>query len=198
MGEMLFGPGPQLWSPLSAPTFSQITAFPGNRTTTPLANPSMVSAPMLLSPPSPDLAQIGAGHVAVAPLPIPVTGVPTIVPDFAMGIPPQALLSTVAIRRGQPMGPTTDQETEDFISDVLDLLPGAVDVEVRCEAGRILFTGPVPNKRMKRDVGEVAWAIPSVNDVQNNITIVARRRSRASGREMEAAAPGAGQNRKQA
>lgn len=197
MGEMLFGPGPQLWSPLSAPVFGHVQPFPGNRTTTPLMNPSMLQAPMLLGPSSPDPVQFGGAQVAVAPLPLPVTSMPTVVPDFAMGITPQALLTTVATRRGQPMGPANDQEIEDFISDVLDLLPGAVDVEVRCESGRVLFTGPVPNRRMKRDVGEIAWAIPSVNDVQNNIAIAPRRRSRASGRETEAAAPGAGASRKQ-
>ena len=48
-----------------------------------------------------------------------------------------------------------------------------------------LLTGSVPQKRLKRDIGEVAWAIPNVNDVQNNVTIAARRRSR-SGRDAEA------------
>jgi hypothetical protein len=48
------------------------------------------------------------------------------------------------------------------------------------------LTGSVPHKRLKRDIGEIAWAIPGVNDVQNNLTIAARRRSRTANRESEA------------
>jgi osmotically-inducible protein OsmY len=89
------------------------------------------------------------------------------------------------MRRGQPLGPTNDQEIEDFICDALDLLPGAAEVEVRCEGGRATLTGTVSHKRLKRDVGEIAWAIPTLHDVQNNVTIVARRRSRTPSREIE-------------
>jgi hypothetical protein len=106
--------------------------------------------------------------------------------EIAIGVTAPALLATVAMRRGQPLGPTNDQEIEDFIYDALDLLPGASDVEVRCENGKATVTGSVPHKRLKRDVGELAWAIPSLNDVQNNITVTARRRSRSQqGRENE-------------
>jgi osmotically-inducible protein OsmY len=99
------------------------------------------------------------------------------------------------MRRGQPQGPTNDQEVEDFIVDALDLLPGATDVEVRCEGGRVTLSGNVQHKRLKRDVGELAWAIPVLSDVQNNITIASRRRSRAASREVEA--PTSGPTRKQ-
>jgi len=117
--------------------------------------------------------------------------------EIAIGVTAPALLATVAMRRGQPLGPTNDQEIEDFIYDALDLLPGASDVEVRCENGRATVTGSVPHKRLKRDVGEVAWAIPSLNDVQNNITVTARRRSRSQqGRENEP--PSVAAQRKQA
>jgi hypothetical protein len=120
----------------------------------------------------------------------------TAAPDFLTGITPQALLAAVAMRRGQPMGPTNDQDIEDFIADALDLLPGTSDVEVRCESGRATLTGSVAHKRVKRDVGEIAWAIPSVVDVQNSITIAARRRSRGPGRDTEPPA-GTGTGRKQ-
>ena len=111
-------------------------------------------------------------------------------PEIAIGVTAPVLLATVAMRRGQPLGPTNDHEIEDFLYDALDLLPGATDVEVRCEGGRATFTGSVPHKRVKRDIGEIAWAVPTLNDVQNNITIAARRRSRPPGREAEAAAAG--------
>ena len=105
--------------------------------------------------------------------------------DIAIGTTAPALLATVAVRRGQPLGPTNDVEIEDFIYDALELVPGSSDVEVRCEAGRVSLTGAVQQKRLKRDVGEIAWAIPTVNDVQNNVTIATRRRSRAPNRDSE-------------
>src|SRR5262249_61276259 len=112
-------------------------------------------------------------------------------------ITPQALVMAVALRRGQATGPASDQEIEEFVSDALDLLPGATDVEVRCENGRATLTGTVPNKRLKRDIGEVLWALPSLNDVQNNITIASRRRGRGSSRDIESSAPTAVGARKQ-
>ena len=99
------------------------------------------------------------------------------------GIP--GLLAAVAIRRGQPMGPTNDQECEDFLYDALELIPGTSEVEVRCDNGRTTLTGSVHHKRLKRDLGEIAWTIPAINDVQNNITIATKRRSRVGGRETE-------------
>jgi hypothetical protein len=98
--------------------------------------------------------------------------------EVAVGVPVPALLATLAVRRGQPLGPTNDQEIEDFLYDALELFPGSGEVEVRCEGGRVTFTGTVHYKRLKRDAGEMAWAIPGVNDVHNTITIAARRRSR--------------------
>jgi len=102
-----------------------------------------------------------------------------------------SLLTAVAMRRGQPLGPTNDQEVEDFIYDALDLLPGTSEVEVRCESGRATLSGTVQQKRAKRDIGEIAWAIPAVQDVQNNVTIAARRRTRATSSARETDAPAA-------
>jgi hypothetical protein len=96
-----------------------------------------------------------------------------------------ALLGAVAIKRGQSSGPTNDQEIEDFLYDALELLTGTHEVEVRCEGGRVTLSGSVPHKRLKRDIGEIAWAIPTVNDVQNTVAIATRRRVRSSGRDTE-------------
>jgi hypothetical protein len=108
--------------------------------------------------------------------------------DMAGGVTATALVLAVALRRGQPAGPTSDQEIEDFLYDALDLLPGSSDVEVRCDAGRTMLTGTVSQKGLKRDIGEIAWAIPGIKDVQNNITIAPRRRSRTQNRDSEASA----------
>jgi hypothetical protein len=135
--------------------------------------------------------------LSAAIMPGPIGSLPAFTgSEIAIGVTAPALLAAVAMRRGQPLGPTNDQEIEDFIYDALDLLPGASDVEVRCEGGRAIVTGSVPHKRLKRDVGEIAWAIPSLNDVQNNITIAARRRGRSQPRENEPASGATG--RKQA
>src|SRR5688572_30137871 len=67
--------------------------------------------------------------------------------DAIAGVMPSALLATVAVRRGQPFGPGNDQEVEDFVYDALDLMPGAGEIEVRCESGRVILTGTVQQKR---------------------------------------------------
>ena len=117
--------------------------------------------------------------------PLPPVGGAVLPPDVVGGYSVPALLSVVAIRRGQPLGPTNDQEIEEFVYDALEMLPGTNEVEVRCDGGRITLTGSVPHKRVKRDVGEIAWGIPIVNDVQNNLTIATKRRARPTQREGE-------------
>lgn len=122
-----------------------------------------------------------------------LTPTPLSIPFVAAdGITAPALLTAIALRRGQPQGPVSDQDVEEFIYDAVEVLTGAGDVEVRCEGGRVTLSGSVPHKRFKRDVGEIAWAIPGINDVQNTVAITTRRRSRAFVREGEAqsSAPG--------
>ena len=93
------------------------------------------------------------------------------------------LVAAVAMRRGQPNGPTTDQDVEELIYDTLELLPGASDVEVRCEAGRLTLSGTVSHRRLKHDIGEIAWSIPNLVDVMNTVTITSRRRTRGLPRD---------------
>jgi hypothetical protein len=63
---------------------------------------------------------------------------PFVVPD---GITASALLAMIGLRRGQPQGPANDQDVGEFIYDAVELLPGAGDVEVRCEGGRVTLSG---------------------------------------------------------
>jgi hypothetical protein len=153
------------------------------------------TGPLSFAQPPPVLGTSFATGLPLVSNPFGVVGAPFpgyATPEIAAAFSISSLLAAVAQRRGQPMGPTTDQEIEDFIYDALEWLNGASDVEVRCEGARVTLTGSVQHKRLKRDVGEIAWAIPGVNDVQNTITITARRRSRPATREAEpqAAAPG--------
>jgi len=198
MAEPFFGSGPQFWPATPFPVFSflQNPITPGSRS--PFGS-GLTQGLSPISPPSPnDPYGFGAG---VTPAPQSGFGTPlspigpnpaasgmTPFTGFGIGtgaITARTLVAAIAMRRGQPLGPTNDQEIEDLIADALDLLPGTNDVEVRCDAGKAILTGSVPHKRIKRDAGEIAWAIPSVSDVQNNVTIAARRRARGQGRESE-------------
>jgi hypothetical protein len=136
-----------------------------------------------------------SGPVPFAPQPASVL-VNSFGGDATAGVPVPVLLTAIAVRRGQPQGPTTDQEIEEFVYDAFELLAGAGDVEVRCEGGRTTLTGTVQHKRVKRDIGEILWAIPGVSDVQNSVTIASRRRARAANRDVEPMP--APQSRKQA
>jgi hypothetical protein len=172
MTDSLFGSvSPPLW-----PTFPAALYGPPQ---SPLAS----SHPFGAGPGSSGGATFPAGLSAVVPRPL-VGGGPFAAADTAVGVTAPALLTAVALRRGQPLGPTNDQEVEDVIYDAFELIPGTNDVEVRVEGGRAVLSGSVSHKRLKRDLGEVAWAIPVLNDVQNNVTIATRRRSRTN-REAE-------------
>jgi hypothetical protein len=164
MAELLFGSAAPIWPAMPAPAFGYFQ--------TPLAGRGLPFA-------GPTSTLAAEPHGALPPL-VALGG-----PDAGASVTAPMLLSAVAMRRGQPLGPTNDQEVEDFIYDALDFLPGTSEVEVRCEGGRTTLTGTVQQKRFKRDVGEIVWAIPAVNDVQNNIAITARRRSRAQRSESE-------------
>jgi hypothetical protein len=204
MVEPLFGSVSQLWPAMPAPAFGYVqTPMPsahrpfgamssglpaqgpapgGPLTAVPTSNLMQVDPYAFAGGVLPVVAgpSIGAGLSAVASSPL-ATGVPALTAsEIAVGVTAPWLLTAVAMRRGQPLGPNNDLEIEDFISDAFDLLPGTNDVEVRVEGGRATLTGSVPHKRLKRDVGEIAWTIPTVNDVQNNVTIAQRRRSRTS------------------
>jgi hypothetical protein len=165
-------PWPQ--APLQ-PTPQAILPFGGQAPTgfplPPYGSPSQISHPYL--------PQALAGYGAV----------PGTALEVASAATAPAVVAAVAARRGQPSGPTSDQDIEDFIYDALELLPSTNDIEVRCDNARTTLTGSVHHKRLKREVGEIAWAIPGVSDVQNNVTIAARRRARTGPREAESQVP---------
>src|SRR5262245_6552236 len=154
----------------------------------PQPQPNMAPSPSTTSAiPGIGSPMISTGLSAVMSAPG-LSGIPSS-GEITVGVTAPTLVAAIAVRRGQPLGPSNDIEIEDFICDALDMLPGAGDVEIRCEGGRAILTGTVPHKRLKRDVGEIAWAIPSVNDVQNNVTVASRRRARSSLPTRESEAP---------
>jgi len=192
MIESPFGSASQAWSAMPLITGWPPVAPP----LTPIQNrpPGAAFTPQPMPPPAALGLGAGAG-LPFAPNPFAfAAGFPGMLPPAPPTI--STLLMSVAIRRGQPAGPTNDQEIEDFIYDVLEMLPGTNEVEVRSESGKATLTGGVQHKRLKHDVGEVVWSIPNVNDVQNNITISTKRRARGV-REQEQQSAAAGQGRKQ-
>jgi hypothetical protein len=187
--EALYGSASPMWTTIPSAGFAfqpplamgtgPIAPSVFGPSTVPAATGGMTSGapPMSLSTPSPPGAYYGPGLLTIAP-------------HGLAGLTAASLLTAVAMRRGQPQGPNNDQEVEDFIYDALELLPGGADVEIRCESGRATLTGSVQHKRVKHDAGEIAWTIPGIQDVQNNVTIASRRRARASNREGETTATG--------
>jgi hypothetical protein len=183
MIEPLFRSGSPLLAGIPSPAFGWLQSSFGPRPATGAMLPGISPLP---SPAQPPMAfgygfpnSIGPdGYAFGAPL----NALPLAVPPVTTA---PAVLAAVAVKRGQPSGPASDQEIEEFLYDALELLSGTNDVEVRAEGGRVTLAGSVPHRLLKRDVGEIAWAIPAVSDVQNNVSIAARRRSRSTAREVE-------------
>ena len=217
MIEMMFGSGSPMWTPMQSSGIAYQPVGLGSRPlgatvfSSPVGGgiaPGSTGASGLSMAGSLSPTTYGYGGAATLSAPQNLAG-PGLAVAYPFALNPQgasladptgvvtasSLLGAVAIRRGQPQGPTNDLEVEEFIYDALELLPGAADVEIRCESGRVTLSGSVPHKRTKRDAGEIAWAIPALQDVQNNLSITSRRRARTLGREAET--PAASSGRKQ-
>src|ERR1044071_3404804 len=185
MLEPFFGSGGAMW--MGAPP--QATMMPPFTVPAqPLTRGTVRALPPMANPTACQAA--GFPRTAFGQL----TGVPPY--SYQAQLTAPGLLAAVALRRGQPQGPANDQDVEDLLYDVLELLPGANEVEVRSNGGRVTLTGTVSHKRLKRDIGEMAWAFGPVAEVQNNATIATRGRSRPPIREAETQP--AGPARKQA
>jgi len=101
-------------------------------------------------------------------------------PAFPLGALTPGLLPT-----GQPgpeyAAPLDDDAIRDVVYDCIDtdptILPD-VDVEVEVKDGVVTIKGRVPGKRTKHAIGETAWWIPSVVDVNNQLQVSPRRERR--------------------
>jgi len=106
-------------SPFGGMGTGQQTTNPGIGDLYMMGNPNMMANPT---------TNVSTG-LSAAIVPGPMGSFPAFTgTEIAIGVTAPALLAAVAMRRGQPLGPTNDQEIEDFIYDALDLLPGASDV----------------------------------------------------------------------
>jgi len=182
MNETIFGSGTPVWTAMPSIGLAYQPMNVSNRPIAPplfssMAIPGGIGGALTGAGLSAQQSPAGSGYVAPYPFASPASALPG--HDTNGWVTATSLLTAVAQRRGQPQGPVNDHEVEDFIYDALDLLPGTTDVEVRSENGRVTLTGVVQHKRTKRDVGEIAWALPGLQDVQNNVSITSRRRGRA-------------------
>lgn len=78
-----------------------------------------------------------------------------------------------------PVGPTTldDDAIAEMIYDALEAdptIPADVDVDVDVSGGIVTLRGSVPSKYIKHKIGDAAWWIPDVVDVNNQITVTRR------------------------
>jgi|GEM_PF-2050745 len=82
-------------------------------------------------------------------------------------------------------GLPTDSEIVEMIYDAMDddpVVPFDADINVDSNAGTVTLTGTVHSKLVKHAVGDDAWWIPGVDDVQNNLQVVSRRVTPSGGR----------------
>src|SRR5258706_11186610 len=126
MADPLFGPAAPIWSavPFPAPPFANATVA-GVPTSGPLPGELYAFNRAIVPAGTAPGFGVGASNFVSTPVspPFPVFGNPA----MAFGVTAPALVSAMATRRGQPAGPTNDQEIEDFIYDALELFPGASD-----------------------------------------------------------------------
>jgi len=74
-----------------------------------------------------------------------------------------------------------DESIRELVYDTIDAAPMIlpdVDVEIDVNAGVVTLKGRVPGKRTKHAVGEAAWWIPGVVDVNNQLQVSPRRERR--------------------
>jgi osmotically-inducible protein OsmY len=80
-----------------------------------------------------------------------------------------------------PTQPLDDEAIKELVYDAIDANPMVlpdVDVEIDVNAGVVTLKGRVPGKRTKYAVGEAAWWIPAVVDVNNQLQVSPRRERR--------------------
>ncbi|MEW6731075.1 MAG: BON domain-containing protein [Acidobacteriota bacterium] len=101
--------------------------------------------------------------------------------------PPQGQLQTTP-----PIstGLLNDDAIVELVYNLIDCDPVCLnaDIQVRCETGEVTLSGMVPNKHIKQIVGNIAWSIPSVTDVHNNINVSRQIRTGKTSAEHKATA----------
>ncbi len=81
-----------------------------------------------------------------------------------------------------------DHEIAEMIYDAMDVdpfIPYDADIDVTCDAGVVVLTGTMTNKRAKHASGDISWGVPGVTDVRNEIKVAGCRRTRTAPKETE-------------
>jgi hypothetical protein len=81
---------------------------------------------------------------------------------------------------------TSDEALENRVADALDTNPmtGNADIDVSSQHGVVTLTGVVQSKHIKRLADHLAWSVPGVHDVQNQLRVKGRmphRQTQAAG-----------------
>ncbi len=98
------------------------------------------------------------------------------------------------------VGPSGYQRSDDRISDdICDLLwlngnIDASDVDVEVKNGEATLKGTVPNRQMKRLAEDLAYAVPGVSDVQNQLRVQKQNQQLGQGQAQGQRQMGAGQH----
>ncbi|MGH2448509.1 MAG: BON domain-containing protein [Chloroflexota bacterium] len=80
---------------------------------------------------------------------------------------------------GNEKGPQEagDEQLTHYLYDQIDAnpaIPDSANVQLHVNNGVVTLTGQVPTKRAKHAAGEVAWQVPAVADVYNQLEVTGR------------------------
>lgn len=71
-----------------------------------------------------------------------------------------------------------DEQIKEMVYNSIDAdpsIPANADINVEVDGGVVTLTGTVPSKRTKQAVGDAAWWIPDVIDVNNQMKVQPRK-----------------------
>ncbi|GIV96353.1 MAG: hypothetical protein KatS3mg057_1010 [Herpetosiphonaceae bacterium] len=88
------------------------------------------------------------------------------------------------------LGATADDESiKNMVYDAIDAdssIPQNADINVEVNGSIVTLTGSVPSKRIKHAVGDAAWWIPGVVDVNNQLQVQPRKERMRGERRQQA------------
>lgn len=100
-------------------------------------------------------------------------------PGFGWGHPGPTYGGTYTGYLTGQYGMASDDQIRDMVYDSIDAdptVPSNVEVSIDVRDGIVTLSGTVPSKRVKHALGDAAWWIPSVVDVNNAIKVAPRKR----------------------
>ncbi|TAK31734.1 MAG: BON domain-containing protein [Chloroflexota bacterium] len=106
-------------------------------------------------------------------------------PGYGWGYPGPTYGGTYTGYFTSTYGMASDDQIRGLVYDAIDAdptIPPGVEINVDVKDGIVTLSGTVPSKRIKHSVGDTAWYLPAVTDVNNNIQVTPRRRGEGTPR----------------